>query len=298
MENNKKTIAILGANGMLGSMVYNVLKDNFNLIVFLHGSNKLPLLEKAYGSINPHESKNFDFNLIYDDYVKGFKNLGASPRYREFLDELGNVDGIVNCAGIIIPHSLKDCSNTFFINSALPHLLADTFGSKLIHITTDCVFGGSAGFPYDENSLPSPTDLYGLSKSLGEPQNCLTLRTSIVGPEIEGFFSLLGWFKRQEGKTINGYRRHFWNGITTREFGNICAKIFKDRSDYPQNGIYHVFSNVVSKYEMLLKFREKYDIDCEIIADDSTELNRTLSTVKELNSRLAIPDFDKMLKVL
>lgn len=298
MQKHKKTIAILGADGMLGSMLYNVLKNSFNLVIFLRSKEKTELLEKAYGGIKPHKAKIFDFNLVYGDYVKGFKNLSESPHYREFLDNLGEIDGIVNCVGIIIPHSLKDCSNTFFINSALPHLLADTFGKKLIHITTDCVFNGSTGFPYDENSLPSPVDLYGLSKSLGEPQNCLTLRTSIVGPEIEGFLSLLEWFRRQTGKTVKGYRRHFWNGVTTREFGNICERIFNNRADYPEKGVYHVFSNAVSKHEMLLKFREKYDIDCEITADESTGLNRTLSTVKELNSRLAIPDFDAMLKAL
>jgi len=289
---------IIGAAGMLGSMVYNVLKDRFNLVLVVRGKENATLLEKDYGGTENHRVLDFDFDCVYDDYLKGFKGFSESPHYREFVDSLGPVDGAVNCVGIIIPYSLDDCANTFFINSALPHLLADTYGPKLIHITTDCVFNGTENFPYNENSLPSPVDVYGLSKSLGEPANCLTLRTSIIGPEITGFLSLLEWFKKQNGQTLKGFSNHFWNGITTREFANICVKIFNDRDNYPQTGIYHVFSNRVSKYEMLLKFREKYNIDCDIIDDPGPKLNRTLATVKDLNSRLAIPDFDAMLKSL
>lgn len=298
-NNGKKTVAILGASGMLGSMLYRALKDKFNLILTFRNETNRAAFNKAFGALDiRHQTLLFDFNGIYEDYLKNFKGTHESPRYRELLDRLQAADGVVNCVGIIIPHAQIDRAGTFFINSALPHLLADTFGKKLIHITTDCVFNGSSGFPYDENSPPSPTDLYGLSKRLGEPLNCLTLRTSIVGPEIEGFLSLLEWFKSQRGKTVKGYSRHFWNGVTTREFADICGKIFLNRSDYPENGIYHVFSNPLSKYEMLLKLRDKYGIDCDIIADGSSELNRTLATVKDLNARLAISDFDTMLKAL
>ena len=128
--------------------------------------------------------------------------------------------------------------------------------------------------------------------------NCLTLRTSIIGPEIAGFLSLLDWFKQQKGKTVKGFTQHFWNGVTTREFGNICAKIFNDRGQYPDCGLYHVFSTAVSKYDMLVKFREKYSIDCEIVGDDAAKLNRTLATAKDLNARLEIPSFDRMLEKL
>jgi dTDP-4-dehydrorhamnose reductase len=297
-DNNKKTIAILGATGMLGSMVYNVLKDDFNLVLVFRDAENLGSLQKAYGKTECHRIINFDFNLVWQDYLKGFKSASESPSYRKFIDELGPVDGMINCVGIILPHSLKDCANTLFINGALPHILAGTFREKLIHITTDCVYSGLSGFPYDENSLPSPNDLYGISKSIGDSTRCLTLRTSIIGPEITGFLSLLEWFKKQNGQTIKGFSNHFWNGVTTKEFGNICARIFANRDQYPENGIYHVFSTSVSKYDMLVKFREKYGINCEIAADDTAKLNRTLATVKDLNARLEIPSFDQMLKEL
>lgn len=298
MENNKKTVAILGPTGMLGSMVYNVLKEKYNLILVLRNKEEIPKLESLYGQTSKHRVYEFDFNWIYQDYLKGFKDLTRSPNFQNFLNNVGQVDALINCVGIIIPHSLKDPVNTLFINSALPHILSSVFKDKMIHPTTDCVFNGLAGFPYDESSPHSPTDLYGLSKSLGEPKDCLTLRTSFVGPEVTGFVSLLEWFKKQSGQTIKGFRQHFWNGITTKEFGKICDKIIENREQYPQNSLFHIFSDTLSKYDMLLKFREKYNIDCEIIPDDSTGVNRTLATIRELKPQLQIPSFDEMLKEL
>jgi dTDP-4-dehydrorhamnose reductase len=298
MTNNKKKVVILGVDGMLGSMIYNVLQKEHNLILVLRDKKKLPLINQAYGGIDYHRVYEFDFNSIYDDYIKGFKDLTMNPSYQGFLDDLGEVDTIINCVGIITSHALKDPANTLFINSALPHILAQTFKEKLIHISTDCVFNGIEGFPYSEDSLYSPTDLYGLSKSLGEPQNCLTLRTSIIGPEIVGFFGLLEWFRKQSGKTVKGFTEHFWNGITTKEFGKICGKVIENRSQYPQGGLFHIFSTTLSKYEMLLKFQSKYNIDCKIILDNSTGINRTLATVRDLNSQLKVPSFDEMLEEL
>ncbi len=299
MENkNKKTVAILGPTGMLGSMVYNVLKEKYNLILVLKDIENLEKLEKIYGGTKNHRIYQFDFNLIYQDYLKGFKDLTQSPNFQNFLNEIGEVDGLINCVGIIIPHSLKDPANTFFINSALPNLLSLVFKEKMIHSTTDCVFDGLKGFPYSENSPSNPTDLYGLSKGLGEPRDCLTFRTSFIGPEISGFLSLLEWFRKQSGQTIKGFRQHFWNGITTKEFGKICDKIIENRSQFPQNGLFHIFSTTLSKYEMLLKFQKKYNINCKIIPDDSTGIDRTLTTIYPLCSQLQIPSFDEMLKEL
>jgi len=294
----KKKILLLGADGMLGSMVYNVLKEKHRLILGLRNRNNLPNLEKAYGGTSEHRIYEFDFNWIKDDYLKGFKNLEQSPNFKKFLEDVGDPDFLINCAGIIIPHSLTDPVNTFFINSALPHLLSSAFKGKMIHPTTDCVFNGLSGFPYTENSPKTPTDLYGVSKWLGEPTDCLTLRTSIVGPEISGFKSLLEWFRQQSGQTVKGFSQHFWNGVTTKEFGKICDKIIENRSKYPSNGVFHVFSNKVSKYEMLLKFKEKYKVDCDIISDDSAGINRTMSTIYPLCQQLQIPSFGEMLDEL
>ena len=288
-----KKILILGATGMLGSAVYDVLKDKYELILAVRDKEKINLLNQKYGGADNHKVVLFDAEPIYQDYVN---KKGSPGEYlSNFLKEAGEVDFVINAIGITIPYAMANPALTLFINGALPHILAGIFGEKLIHITTDCVYNGKEGFPYDENSLKTPVDIYGLSKSLGEPDNCLTIRTSIIGRELEGFTGLLEWFLHQKEKEIIGFAEHYWNGITTKEFGKICDKIMENRNQFPKTGIYHIFSNSVSKYEMLLKFKDKFNINCVIKKDRENKVDRTLATVKDLNSGLRIPTFNQMI---
>ena len=281
---------------MLGSAVYDVLKEKYSLILSFKNLKGAEPLEKVYAGTKEHQLIELDLSFIYQDFVE---KKGFPGKYMDdFLSKVGPVDYAINAIGITTPFSLKDPALTYFINSSFPHILAVIFGEKLIHITTDCVYCGKEGFPYNEKSLHAPVDLYGLSKSLGEPANCLTLRTSIIGRELEGFAGLLEWFLQQEGKSIKGFTSHFWNGITTKEFGKVCDKIMSEPENYPKTGLYHIFSTTVSKHEMLLKFKEKYKINCEITPDDSIMINRTLATIYPLCSQLKIPSFDEMLREL
>jgi len=291
-----KRVLILGATGMLGSALYDVLKDKYNLLLSTRDTNKISLLEKKYGLLRKSEVVEFDADILYKEYLG--KKGSPSKYLTSFVDKIGNIDYVINALGVTIPFSLQNPALTFFINGALPHILAGVFGEKLIHITTDCAYNGKEGFPYTENSSKSPVDIYGLSKSLGEPTSCLTLRTSIIGRELEGFTGFLEWFLQQEGKELTGFAEHFWNGVTTREFAKICDKIMSNSDEYPKTGIYHIFSDTVSKYEMLQKFKEKFKINCIIKEDHKNKLNRTLSTIHHVNSRLEILSFDKMIKEL
>ena len=272
-----KKVLILGATGMLGSAVYSVLKDKHNLILTTRDLRDIKFLNSTYGEVEKHQIKNFDLKFVYRDYIN--KNSFSGNYLSSFLSEVGDIDYVVNAIGITIPFSLNDPTLTFFINSAFPHIMADIFGYKFIHITTDCVYNGKSDYPYNEKSIKTPLDIYGLSKSLGEPKNCLTLRTSIFGRELVGFTGLLEWFLKQEGKTISGFANHFWNGITAKEFGIVCDKIISFPEKYPKIGLYHIFSETISKYEMLLRFKEKYGLDCNIEKDFNLKRNRTLNTV-------------------
>lgn len=281
---------------MLGSAVYDVLKDDFKLILAVRNPEKIGLLEHAYGGTGRHAVLPFDVVAIYHDYAANGGHAGETLRH--FPGQAGEVDYVINAIGVTIPYALQDAALTFFVNGAFPHILANTFGAKLIHITTDCVFDGKAGFPYDENSPKSPADVYGLSKSLGEPAASLTIRTSIVGRELQTHSGLLEWFLRQEGKEITGFAEHYWNGITTWQFGELCRQIMESPGRFPRRGVYHVFSTVVSKYEMLLAFQRKYGVRCVIRPDRTGRLNRTLATAKELNCLLRIPSFHEMVESL
>jgi len=281
-----KKVLILGATGMLGSALYDVLHDRYALTLAVRDMRKLDLLERAHGGTAVHSSLAFDAMRCSD-----------SNYYADFLSRVGRVEYVVNAIGITASLAEKDSTQTYFINGELPHILATTFGSKMIHIATDGVYDGKKG-AYDETSQKSPIGIYAESKSRGEPTTCLTLRTSIIGRELERKTGLLEWFLRQDGKSITGYPKHFWNGITAKEFARVCDRIMSNPDRFPRQGIRHIFSTTVSKYEMLVAFREKFAVDCEITQDDTTAVDRTLSTIYPMNADLAIPSFTEMLAQL
>lgn len=152
-----KRVLLLGATGMLGSAVYGVLRDKYRLVLGVRDEGKVALLDRAYGGTSKHTIVRFDAAGMYQDYAakKGF----PGEYLTEFLRRVGEIDRVINAIGVTIPFALRDPAMTFFVNGALPHLLARTFGERLIHITTDCVYDGRAGFPYDETSQKSPNDL-------------------------------------------------------------------------------------------------------------------------------------------
>jgi dTDP-4-dehydrorhamnose reductase len=296
MDKPVRKVLLLGATGMLGSAVYAVLNKKYDLVLGIRKVEKADLLKKRFGEAERAKIVPFDAAQIYREYAakKGF----PSEYLAQFLGQVGEVDRVINAVGVTIPFALRDPAMTFFVNGALPHILAERFGERLIHITTDCVYNGKDSFPYDENSPKTPTDLYGLSKSMGEPASCLTIRTSIIGLELDGYTGLLEWFLQQRGKTITGFAQHYWNGITTQQFGKLCDQIMESPEAYPRRGVYHVYSTVVSKYEMLLAFQRKFNVPCTIQADTENKLNRTMTTVKELNLKLHVPSFDEMLDAI
>ena len=297
MPKENKKVVIIAPTGMLGSGVYNVLKDKYDLALVYRSEDKIKKLDEIYGKVNSHQLIKCDIREIYNDYLSGIKS--EDSKLNKLFKEIGEINAIINCAGIINVYAAKDPSFTFFLNGAFPHLLSEYYKEKLIQITTDCAFNGIEGYPYNENSLKTPVDIYGLSKILGEPKDkSLILRTSIIGPEISEHVSLLDWFRQQEGKTIKGFANHFWNGITTKQFGKICDEIISNPEQYSKTGLYHIFSTTVSKYEMLLKFKEKYDIDCKIEKDKEQKINRTLNTIYDFNNKLNIPSFGEMIEEL
>jgi len=294
-----KKVAIFAPTGMLGSMVYSQLKDQYQLVLIYRGQEKLALLDKVYKGVNKHQLVRFDLADLYQDYLLGFAKEEVSPKTKFLFEQIGGVDAVINCAGMIKQKGSPDPGLMLFLNGALPHILSRQYGEKLIHITTDCAFSGIAGAPYDENSPKSPNDLYGLSKSLGEPSaTSLVLRTSIVGPELDSGVSLLGWFLQQAGKTAKGYTTHLWNGVTTKEFAKACRKIIDSPSDFSKTGLYHVFGSDVNKYEMLEVFKKKYQVDVNIEKADPPAVDRRLRTIYDVCKKLEIPSFEKMVEEL
>ena len=178
---------------------------------------------------------------------------------------LSKYDWIINAAGIINRRikNKSDIKTAYRVNSEFPISLAnwcEKLKVKLIHQSTDCVFDGSIGL-YNELSKPSANDIYGKSKLMGEPKNCLVIRTSLIGPETKNFYSLLCWFLRQE--TCEGYSGHLWNGITTYQASVIIAEIII-KNLYVQR-IQHFFSDDISKYHLLKIIKKTFLTKTDII---------------------------------
>jgi len=164
---------------------------------------------------------------------------------------LAGIDYVVNCAGLINRFEASRPAGDFYlINSIFPRRLADACaaaGARLIHVSTDCVFDGSAG-PHDESAAPNPKDLYGRSKLFGEPANAMVLRTSVIGPEPTTVQSLLCWFLAVEAH-CQGYVNHLWSGVTTVALADIVGRLITAGRYRP--GIFHVPGEDITKHDLL-----------------------------------------------
>lgn len=287
-------VLLTACTGMLGNMLYRELHERYRLVLLYRDERKLAALDAAHGGLAAHTAVRLDHAELWRAYL-----AGGQPAVDARLAALGEVDAVVNSAGVIIPNVRLAPELTFFVNGALPHLLAAHYGERLIHVTTDCVYSGQDGAPYDETAPASPRDLYGLSKSMGEPADrALVLRTSIIGPELIGHQSLLEWLRSHRGGAVDGYVNHFWNGVTTHQLARSVDRIVEHRADYPAHGRYHVFGSDISKYELLVALNERFGLGIAVRPREVRPVDRRLATVHPLNRRLGTPTLPAMLAAL
>ncbi|AZN42780.1 dTDP-4-dehydrorhamnose reductase family protein [Paenibacillus albus] len=194
-------------------------------------------------------------------------------------------DVILNAVGVLNQDAESHPLKAYQVNGLLPHWLrhvADTIGARVIHISSDCVFSGLRG-KYTEDDVPEGTSVYARSKALGEERGNggghLTIRTSIIGPEIrQGGIGLLKWFLEQQG-TVNGYARVYWNGVTTLELAKAAAYAIS----HPEIGglVNLTAAEMVSKLELLQLFQDAFEHDgVSIVSDERIFLDRTLVSTR------------------
>ena len=205
-------------------------------------------------------------------------------------------DILINCAGLIKQRKGTTTTDFIAVNSLLPHRMADiceTQGKKMIHITTDCVYDGTEG-EYNEDSIHDVFDSYGRSKSMGEPENCTVIRTSIIGEEKTNKLSLLEWVKSNEGKEINGYKNHKWNGLTCLQVGKVMNNIMEGNLFW--DGVKHIHSNEVNKYDLVSMINEIYNLNIKITPmDDNISVDRTLNSIHNID-KFKIPNLYKQIE--
>lgn len=206
-------------------------------------------------------------------------DVRATERLLEVLADFRPL-WIINAIGIVKQRrEAEERGLSIEINALLPHRLAmmgAAIGARLIHMSTDCVFSGRKG-SYRESDIPDADDIYGKTKYLGEVsgENCLTLRTSIIGRELNRRTSLLEWFLAQAGP-IKGYRRAIFTGFTTMEMSRIIEMMI---TRHPRaSGVYQVSSDPISKFELLGLFRERLNHRIQIDPDDEFTCDRSLDS--------------------
>lgn len=268
-----KKILILGSTGMLGHVAYLFLKENTDYKIY----------DLAYRTAFS------DQTLICD--ASDFEKLEVH------LNEV-KPDYIVNCIGILIQGAISNPLNAIKINALFPHQLkhwADQNQAKLIHISTDCVFNGSAG-SYSETSPTDAHDIYGKSKALGEinlPSH-LTIRTSIIGPELKTKGAgLLHWFFSQKN-TVDGYTKALWSGVTTLALSKAILYALENNI----GGIWNLTNGKpISKFDLLLMAKDTFGLkQVQLKPTEGKAVNKTLISMRKIDFK--VPPYETMLKNL
>ena len=262
----KKKVLILGGTGMLGHMLFTQLSLQKNLDVYATARTPRGLPQWFSQDLVKKIRADVDADN-FDTVIRAFASIRP--------------DIVINCIGLIkqLPMA-SDPLSAITINSLLPHrisMICRSAGARMIHIGTDCVFDGKKG-NYTETDPSNADDLYGRSKFLGEvayPPHCLTLRTSIIGHELKGKLGLIEWFLAQKGE-INGFTHAIYSGFPTVELAKIITDYILPNKDL--NGVYHVSSDPISKYDLLKLVAERYGRKIEIIPYDEFQQDRSLDS--------------------
>jgi len=212
-------VLILGGSGMLGHKLWQTFTSRFDTYTTFRGS------VDDYGALGLFDPIRSFGGVSVQDFASVERVLAEN-----------RPEVVVNCIGVVKQDAAaKDPLISIEVNSLFPHRLARAcaeIGSRLIHLSTDCVFSGQRG-NYSVSDPADATDLYGRTKLLGEVNagHCLTLRTSMIGRELCGSHGLVEWFLSQQGKVVRGYKKAVFSGFTTGNCGHGCRTMGRTRAE-------------------------------------------------------------------
>jgi dTDP-4-dehydrorhamnose reductase len=256
-------ILVLGASGMLGNAMVRVLNEKADW--------------QVYGTVRAEGSRRFFRSDIAERLLSGVDVEQHDSLLQAFIRTRPDV--VINCVGLI--KQLADANDPLQaipINALLPHRLArlcELSGARLVHMSTDCVFAGDKG-GYRESDLSDAKDLYGKSKFLGEVAypHTITLRTSIIGHELQSAHGLVDWFLSQQG-SCNGFTQAIFSGLPTVVLAQVVRDLVIPRTDL--SGVYHVAAQPISKYNLLKLIADVYGKKIKIISSDRLVIDRSLN---------------------
>ena len=262
-SSRKIKVLVLGVSGMLGNAVLRIFaKSSFYSVTgSVRSAGVLPLLPPA----------------LREQVVSGVDV--ENPDSLMMLFKQARPDVVINCVGLVKQLAdAEDPLQAIPINALLPHRLArlcELIGARLVHISTDCVFAGEKG-DYRETDPSDAKDLYGKSKYLGELAypHTVTLRTSIIGHELQSAHGLVAWFLSQQ-ELCNGYTKAIFSGLPTVVLAQVIRDVVIPRPDL--SGVYHVAAQPISKYDLLKLIASVYRKSIEIVPDDRLVVDRSLN---------------------
>lgn len=259
-------VLVLGADGMLGHQVMRTLNERGLIIL---GTVRKRASDDYYEIFNINL-----YNVVFNIDITNTDSLIT------VIEEF-KPDFVINCIGYVKQTTYHDLARMIHLNALFPHILSDIckkFKSKLLHISTDCVYNGLRG-DYLESDAPDALDTYGKSKALGEVSgpHVLTIRTSIIGHEIFNKYSLLEWFLRQE-KTVTGYKRAIFSGFTTNEMSIIIYRIL--HFGFKSDSVYHISSVPISKFDLLEIVNRIYQRNLTIVGNYDFTCDRSLKSTR------------------
>ncbi len=272
---NKKKLLILGATGMAGHVVYTYLNETgkYDIATVCHS-----------GKIEPN-SYELD---IYDN-----------ERLKEIIIN-EKPDAVINCIGILIKGSRNNPANAIYVNAYFPHRLSEILhsvlaDSKVIHISTDCVFSGAEG-NYKDSDVKNALDTYGMTKNLGELINSkdLTIRTSIIGPELKkNGEGLMHWvFGQREAGALNGYQKSIWGGVTTLEL----AKVIDAALDDEITGLYQVSNNIgITKYDLVSLIVKEFNLPIKVNPVEGVICDKSIYNSERKDISYQVASYEKMI---
>ena len=276
-------ILILGVSGLIGHNILKEFNGKFEVFGTLHKS------KNKYGNLNLFSGS----NIIENIDVKDFEILVDILSYV-------NPDLVINCVGITKRKINKAKPlEAIHVNSVFPHQLAEWAklnDKRVIHFSSDCVFDGKIG-NYNEKSLTSAEDLYGRTKALGEIiyPHTLTIRSSFIGQELFDKTELLDWFLSQDGKQIKGFTNTFYSGVSTLYMARLINEIIQYHPKL--NGLYQLAPQIpISKYDLLCLANKAFQLNVDIIPDDTQKHYPTLDATKLRDAiKLKVPTWEQMM---
>ena len=231
------------------------------------------------------------------DVTRRMMDVERPYQVQQWLGTL-KADFVVNCIGLLVQPCIQRPDRAAVINAWFPQYLAQQLAesrTRLIHLSTDCVFDGQAG-PYAESDPHTELNAYGRSKSLGEVNNTkdITMRMSIIGPELRDGTGLLHWVTANPEAELPGWSNAQWNGITTLQLAKCIHQWIQDPA---ATGIYHVVNNdvKVSKYQLLQMINRVYELNKTVIETQGPKaVNKVLKDTR-LEIDWEIPDYEQQL---